>query len=173
LEKLAQDKEIAVPLPTRFLTDMILRGAGIPYFSSMESYLFGERAIASFSPDGKHLAFTNGKAAVFIIWLGEHISNVEDTIPLTSLVSQEGVFVEDLHWSPDAKWLTFTELHYHPPQPTGLDIGPHAGPLDYTYLVRMYSWKDRTTETIAVGRGAFLMPQIKEKTDQTTKEQAK
>jgi hypothetical protein len=62
--------------------------------------------------------------------------------------------------------LTFTEVHFHP---SGTSVAPGVShfvpdPLDWTRLVRMYSFpeaygKGDLVETVAVGRDAFLVPQ--------------
>jgi hypothetical protein len=160
------EDDLAVPIRPRDVTGSLVRGAGIPYVPPAALGLPVAHPIAAVSADGEHVALTTGRSkdAVFVIsryhvYGTDYSSRVLNVIPLSSLVSGEGVWVSDLQWSPDGQHLLFTEVHYHPARFHAPDIGGDVpDPLDWTYLVRMYSLRGEETRTIIVGRQGCLMP---------------
>jgi hypothetical protein len=67
--------------------------------------------------------------------------------------------VDDLRWSPDGRFVTFTETHYHPAVFHAADIGPGPDPLDFTSVVREYALATGRTVTLAMGEDAWVAPE--------------
>ncbi len=110
------------------------------------------------APDGKHFALTSGKDAVFVVTqTGERSYAVSRTLPPTQLLQDEAVRFEHLRWSPDSKYLTFTETHFYPVQyyPPDLARG-YPAPRTITPLVRCYGVEKDDIQTVVVGANAFL-----------------
>jgi len=167
VQAMLDDGDLAVPFRPADVAGALVRGAGIPYVPAGALDWSIARPVAAVSADEEHVALTTGqsKDAVFIIWRyhvygSDYASRVWEVIPLSSLVSGEGVWVTDLRWSPDGEHLLFTEVHYHPARSHAPDIGGDVpDPLDWTYLVRMHSLRGEETRTIIVGRQGCLMPE--------------
>jgi len=161
VSELARKGALPVALQERDRAVAVLRSVGLPRVLPLIPPMPAPMPVAALSPDGRYLALTAGGpgGAVFVTALVRSGAPVREAIALTELVKGEIVWAEDLRWSPDSQHLTFTEVHFHPARPHRpgrRSDGPD--PLDWTYLVRMYSADTRKTETLAVGRSGFLLP---------------
>ncbi len=161
IKELVRNGRFSMPFDEQQVGLAVLRGAGLPRRHPMYSEYILPSPMVALSPDGQYVALTTGQDVIFIIWLGEELADVVRVIPLTTLVNDEHVQPYDLHWSADSEYLTFTEVHYHPAQFYAADLPPSPDPLDWTYLVRMYTHKSGQVSTLAVGRSAFLIPETK------------
>ena len=158
---------LMLPISTHEAAAAVLRGAGYREYGL--SGILLPRPKAAFSPDGAYLAVTTGADAVFILLIHhwpraegkemEYSASANEVIPLTKLVAYEGTSVQDLRWSPDSEYLTFTESHYYPSSFHAPDLGGgHPEPPSSTDLVRMFSFEGRETRTVVVGGNPFLLP---------------
>jgi hypothetical protein len=163
--KLVSDRSLSIPFEAGHGDEAggaIARGTGIPYVMPAISNLPIAHPVAAVAPDGEHIALTTSRSqgAVFIVVKGRYRAGIDSVIPLSQLVSGESVLVSQLQWSPDGKQLVFSEVHFHPARFHAADIGGDVPDRsDWTFLVRMWSRDTGRTETIAVGRNAWLMPE--------------
>jgi Tol biopolymer transport system component len=104
------------------------------------------------------VALSTGADTVLVLSVDEQASRLDKAIPVTQLVKYEGVEVRDLRWSPDGRYITFTEMHYYASTGYAPDIRlGYKVPYSMTPLVRMYSTETNETETVVVGSNAFLI----------------
>ena len=151
------DPEIAGHLGTANQSVAILRGAGIVTWTARS----GLNRWVAVSEDEEYVAIKDGREPVVVIGIGEGTMGVRHLMPRSDLLSSESVSERDLRWSPDSKYLTFTEAHHHPARFHARDMGGGVSkPWDTTYLVRLYSVETNEVNTIAVGRNAFLLPDV-------------
>jgi len=134
----------------------ILRSLGLPPVYPMVSNIPVAPPVAAVSPDARWVGMTSGDGPVIVVDWTPHPRRL--TVPLTGLVPGEACWATDLRWSRDSRYLTFTEVHYHPARPHAPDIGgDFPDVLDWTYLVRVYSVETARAETVAVGRNALVV----------------
>jgi WD40 repeat protein len=155
IKQLADAKKLPFKLQTEGLADVLAEKYQLPrHRGDALSMLFSPRLAVS--PDDKCLALSEREGPLYIIDLASGAQLA--SIPAAAIITGEGVSFDDLRWSADSRYLTFTEQHYHPAEPHGYDISPRPDPTDFTYVVRLYSRTDNKTSTVAFGRDAFLLP---------------
>ncbi len=149
--------QIAGDLGTADRSFDILRGAGIVTWTGRS----GLNAWVAVSADGEYVAIKDRRKPMVVIGIGEGNMGARHPVPRTDFLSSESVSERDLRWSPDSKYLTFTEAHHHPARFHAPDMGGDVSkPWDTTYLVRLYSVETNEVKTIAVGRNGFLLPDV-------------
>ncbi len=152
------DPQMARELPRQGRSVAILRLEGTATWSER----YGLSMSHAVSPDGEYRAMRRRRKPTVVTALGDLDTigtAVGHPLPRTDLLLSESVGERDLCWSPDSKFLTFTEMHHHPARFHAFDIGGDVSkPWDTTYLVRLYSVETKEVKTIALGSNAFLLP---------------
>jgi hypothetical protein len=163
---LLQDRLLIVPFKQDEAAGALIRGMGLGYVDPNIADIPLAHPCAAVASNSEDIALTTGRSdhAVFVLSrykssYGDYVSYLEEVIPLSKLIQNEAVWVSQLQWSSDGKYLLFTETHYHPARFHAPDIGgDFPDPSDWTYLIRMWSKETNQTKTIALGRNAWLLP---------------
>jgi hypothetical protein len=151
------DARFGIRLKARDVPGAVLGSAGIWWGRDLRV----PRPVAAVAPDGKHVALSAGDGAVLVITrTGTRSYVASRTLSATQLLRDEAVRFQHLRWSPDSKYLTFTETHYYPAQYYAPDIGRgYQVPANVTSLVRLYDLESDDVQTVMVGENAFLAPE--------------
>ena len=161
LRRMVQARGIPAHLTEEEAGPAVLRGIGLPLVPPLVLPRVGlPNAVAGLSPDGRYVAFAHiSDNRVVVHALSGNEAGVAAVIPMSSLLKDEKVWVECLRWSPDSQQMAFTEVHFHPAWQHAFDMGGDIpDPLDWTYLVRIYSAASGEVQTLALGRNAFILP---------------
>jgi len=136
----------------------ILRGAGLPRLPPLASDIPIVRSVAAVSPDNHWVAYDGGGDGLSLVSASD--GALYDRIQLPRVPKGEFVWTEDLHWSADSRWLTFTEVHNRPARFYASDrAGPPASPGEWRNLVRLYARESRHVITVAEGQSGVLIAQ--------------
>lgn len=135
----------------------VLRGAGLPRLPPLASDIPVIGSVAAVSPDAQWVAYY-GRDEQAISVVSASNGGLYDVIALPAEARGEFVWVDDLCWSADSRWLTFTEVHNRPARYYAPDLpGPAPEPGEWTNLVRLYGRQAKSVVTLAEGRSGVVI----------------